>query len=66
MVCGAPNVPAPGGLVLLAPLGAELPGLDGPLASREIGGVASEGMLCSEQELGLAASSDGIFTASAS
>jgi phenylalanyl-tRNA synthetase beta chain len=25
IVCGAPNVPAPGGLVVLAPLGAHLP-----------------------------------------
>lgn len=61
VVCGANNVPAPGGFVLLAPLGAKLPGLDAPLAARDIGGVRSEGMLCSEQELGLADSSSGIF-----
>jgi phenylalanyl-tRNA synthetase beta chain len=61
LVCGASNVPAAGGLVVLAPLGAKLPGLPGPLAAREIGGVLSEGMLCSETELGLAASADGIL-----
>ena len=61
VVCGASNVPGPGGLVVLAPLGATLPGMDGPLAPREIGGVLSEGMLCSETELGLAESAEGIL-----
>lgn len=61
VVCGAPNVPAPGGLVVLAPLGARLPGMDTPLAAREIGGIPSEGMLCSESELGVTEKSDGIL-----
>jgi phenylalanyl-tRNA synthetase beta chain len=61
VVCGASNVPAAGGLVLLAPLGATLPGMDGPLTPRDIGGVLSEGMLCSETELGLAESAEGIL-----
>src|SRR3954462_9362383 len=61
VVCGASNVPAPGGLVVLAPLGASLPGMDAPLTPREIGGVLSEGMLCSETEPGLAESADGIL-----
>ncbi len=61
VVCGAGNVPSAGGLVVLAPLGATLPGMDGPLAPREIGGVLSEGMLCSETELGLAESAEGIL-----
>lgn len=61
VVCGASNVPAPGGLVVLAPLGARLPGLPEPLKPREIGGVVSEGMLCSEAELGLAEASEGIL-----
>ncbi len=61
VVCGASNVPAPGGLVVLAPLGAVLPGMDGPLVARDIGGVPSEGMLCSETELGLAETADGIL-----
>lgn len=56
VVCGAPNVPAKGGRVVLAPLGARLPmgGEIITLGPREIGGVVSEGMLCSERELGLA------------
>lgn len=62
LVCGASNVPPPGDLVVLAGLGAKLPGMDVVLTRREIGGVVSEGMLVSEQELGLAAESDGILT----
>jgi phenylalanyl-tRNA synthetase beta chain len=61
VVCGAANVPEPGGLVVLAPLGARLPTLPEPLAAREIGGVKSEGMLVSESELGLAAAAEGII-----
>jgi phenylalanyl-tRNA synthetase beta chain len=53
VVCGAPNVPEPGGLVAFAPLGSHLPAVDMTLAPRDIGGVRSEGMLCSEIELGL-------------
>lgn len=57
VVCGAPNVPDPGGMVALAPLGTTLPAVGLTLTAREIGGVVSEGMLCSETELGLAAAS---------
>ncbi|MEZ4314966.1 MAG: phenylalanine--tRNA ligase subunit beta [Polyangiaceae bacterium] len=53
VVCGAPNVPDPGGLVALAPLGTHLPAVNMTLTPREIGGIVSEGMLCSERELGL-------------
>src|SRR6187549_3736879 len=53
VVCGAPNVPDPGGLVVLAPLGAHLPAKGMTIERRAIGGVSSEGMLCSESELGL-------------
>lgn len=60
VVCGASNVPEPGGRVLLAPLGAVIPGI-GALTARSIGGVESQGMLVSEEELGLADSSDGIL-----
>jgi len=60
VVCGASNVPEPGGRVLLAPLGTLIPGL-GPLSPREIAGVKSEGMLVSEAELGLAEDSEGII-----
>src|SRR5262245_18018882 len=59
VVCGAPNVPEPGGLVALAPLGTELPAVGFTLTPREIGGVRSEGMLCSEIELGLVSSCGG-------
>ena len=61
VVCGASNVPDPGGLVVLAPLGTHLPAKGLTLTAREIGGIVSEGMLCSEEELGLADSSDGIL-----
>ncbi len=61
VVCGAPNVPEPGGLVLLAPLGTQLPGMEGPLLPRDIGGIKSEGMLCSETELGVAEKSEGLW-----
>lgn len=61
VVCGASNVPDPGGRVLLAPLGTVIPALGGPLSAREIGGVKSEGMLVSEAELGLAEESEGIL-----
>jgi phenylalanyl-tRNA synthetase beta chain len=53
VVCGAPNVPEVGGLVVLAPLGTHLPAKGVTLEPREIAGVVSEGMLCSEAELGL-------------
>jgi phenylalanyl-tRNA synthetase beta chain len=53
VVCGAPNVPDPGGLVCFAPLGTHLPAVGMTLTPRDIGGVTSEGMLCSERELGL-------------
>jgi phenylalanyl-tRNA synthetase beta chain len=61
VVCGAANVPDPGGLVVLAPLGARLPTLPEPLAARDIGGVKSEGMLVSESELGLSTGAEGII-----
>lgn len=53
IVCGAPNVPDPGGLVVLAPMGTTLPAIGVTLGARDIGGVVSEGMLCSERELGI-------------
>src|SRR5690606_31253068 len=60
IVCGAPNVPDAGGKVLLAQVGARLPnGME--IAPREVAGVPSHGMLCSEAELGIGADSDGIL-----
>ncbi|MCL2776490.1 MAG: phenylalanine--tRNA ligase subunit beta [Polyangiaceae bacterium] len=61
VVCGAPNVPAAGGLVVLAPLGAHLAAKNMTIARRAIGGVESEGMLCSEDELGLSLDHSGIL-----
>lgn len=61
VVCGAPNVPDPGGLVVLAPLGATLPAINMTIAPRAIGGVPSEGMLCSEREMGVGEGADGIL-----
>jgi phenylalanyl-tRNA synthetase beta chain len=61
VVCGAPNVPDPGGLVVLAPLGAHLPAVNMTIAKRAIAGVESEGMLCSEEELGLGEGHEGII-----
>jgi phenylalanyl-tRNA synthetase beta chain len=60
VVCGAPNVPAPGGRVAFAPVGAVLPGgLE--ISAREIRGVPSRGMICSETELEIGSDHDGIL-----
>src|SRR5438270_1317555 len=61
VVCGASNLPAAGGLVVLAPLGTHLPAKGMTIERRQIAGVWSTGMLCSEQELGLTEESDGIL-----
>ena len=59
IVCGAQNMKA-GDKVALAQIGAELPnGLK--IAQSKIRGVTSNGMLCSEEELKLAGSSEGIL-----
>jgi phenylalanyl-tRNA synthetase beta chain len=61
VVCGAPNVPEPKGLVVFAPLGAHLPAKGLTIERRSIAGVPSDGMLCSEAELGLGDDADGIL-----
>ena len=60
VVCGAPNVPGPRGLVAWAPPGATLPG-GRTLERKEVRGVWSPGMLCSELELGISDRGDGIL-----
>lgn len=60
VICGAANVPAPGGIVVFAPIGTNLPnGVE--LRPREIRGVRSEGMICAETELGIGPDGDGIL-----
>lgn len=60
VVCGAPNVPAPGRKVIWAQVGGTLPG-GITLSPRAIKGVVSPGMLCSETELGIGDDDDGII-----
>ncbi len=63
VVCGAPNVPAPGGLVCFAPVGASVfdkKGKPFTLEAKPIAGIVSTGMLCAEDELGLGSDHDGI------
>jgi phenylalanyl-tRNA synthetase beta chain len=60
VVCGAANVPAPGGLVLWARPGATLPG-GITLGEKPVRGILSPGMLCAEDELGLGTSHEGIL-----
>jgi len=60
IVCGAANVAA-GQRVPVARIGALLPG-DFKIKKAKLRGVASQGMICSASELGLAESSDGIMT----
>jgi phenylalanyl-tRNA synthetase beta chain len=60
VVCGASNVPEPGGRVLWAKPGSVLPGI-GEIGTRKLKGIASPGMLCAEDELGLGEDHDGII-----
>lgn len=59
IVCGAANV-RPGLRVPVATVGAELPG-GLKIKQAKLRGVESSGMLCSEEELGLAATADGLM-----
>ncbi|MDR2351463.1 MAG: phenylalanine--tRNA ligase subunit beta [Endomicrobium sp.] len=59
IVCGAKNI-ALGQTVPLAKIGAVLPG-NLEIKKSKIRGVNSEGMICSEKELGLKEESEGIF-----
>jgi phenylalanyl-tRNA synthetase beta chain len=59
VVCGAPNVYA-GMKTVFAHIGTHIPGLDITLKAGNIRGVASNGMLCSLNELSLGQDQDGI------
>ncbi len=59
IVCGAANVGA-GQHVAVALVGTTLPAVNLTIKPAQLRGVASEGMICSLQELGLAESSEGI------
>ena len=59
VICGAPNVVA-GVRAAFAPPGATLPAI-GAVRAATIRGVTSEGMLCSEKELGLSEDHAGIL-----
>lgn len=60
VVCGAPVIPPVGALVPWARPGSRLPG-GREIASREIKGVRSPGMLCAEDELGLGSNHEGLL-----
>jgi phenylalanyl-tRNA synthetase beta chain len=60
VVCGAPNVPAPGGLVAFARLGTTLPS-GVRIEERKLGGIVSRGMICSAAELDIGSDADGIL-----
>jgi len=59
VVCGAPNA-APGLRAAFAPPGARLPGL-GEVKAAKIRGAVSEGILCSERELGISDDHSGLL-----
>ena len=60
VVCGAPNARA-GMIGVFAPAGTRIPGTGLDLKSTKIRGVASNGMLCSEREMGISDEHTGII-----
>ena len=60
VVCGAPNARA-GMKGVFAPSGTHIPGTGVNLKAAKIRGVASNGMLCSEREMGLSDDHEGII-----
>ena len=60
VICGASNLPAVGGLIAFAQVGAVLPG-NFEIAARKLGDEESLGMICSESELAIGDESDGII-----
>ncbi len=64
VVCGAPNV-EPGGKYPFAPVGTSLP-MGFTIEKRKVRGVASEGMLCAEDELGISDDHEGLLAVDSS
>ncbi|MBA2665079.1 MAG: phenylalanine--tRNA ligase subunit beta [Bradymonadaceae bacterium] len=60
IVCGAKNMKA-GDRVPVALAGSQPPAIDFAIVERKVMSVLSQGMLCSEQELGLAKESEGLL-----
>lgn len=60
IVCGATNMKA-GDRVPVAQPGSQPPAFDFVIGERKMRGVLSQGMLCSEEELGLDRKSEGLF-----
>ena len=60
VVCGAPNARA-GMKGVFAPVGSYIPGIDVTLKAAKIRGVESQGMLCSEREMGISDEHEGII-----
>ncbi|HYF03752.1 MAG TPA: phenylalanine--tRNA ligase subunit beta, partial [Patescibacteria group bacterium] len=60
VICGAPNV-APGQTVILATDGAIVPSNGLKIERRTVRGVESQGMICSETELGIGEDGSGIM-----
>ncbi|MBC8145898.1 MAG: phenylalanine--tRNA ligase subunit beta [bacterium] len=60
VVCGAPNVAA-GQKIAFAPVGTNVPTAGFTIERRKIRGIESQGMICSESELGLGDGHDGIL-----
>lgn len=60
IVCGAPNV-KPGIVAPVALPGAMLPQLPNPIGESIIRGVVSQGMICSEKELGISDDHSGVM-----
>lgn len=60
VICGAPNVEA-GQKIVFAPFGVTIPSTGEKLKKAKIRGVESQGMICSEKELGLGEDHTGIL-----
>ncbi len=60
VVCGASNLPEPGGKVAFARVGASLPG-GFEIGRRKLRGIESSGMICSEVELDIGPDDAGIM-----